>query len=175
MGNQEKIDFKSDSLKKFSGEAEHFQLWANKLAGHMGKVCSAWKPILQWIAKTDEDLSFARLCKENLGPYNEPADDLAVKLEQLLVDWLPDSLYNRRDQLCGGEGQQHNGFMMWRRLHRDNFGGDIHINIAGIDVLREYPNCSKLSEPSNHLDGWRDLYDRYGKELHGAQIYVRSS
>ena len=165
MGNQEKIDAKDESLRRFNGEPETFQTWANHLRDHMGKVCAAWKPILEWMAKTDDDLSFPQLSSQVLGPYNEPADDLAVKLEQLIVDWLPESLYNRRDQLCGGIGERHNGFLMWRRLHIDNVGGDVHINIAGIDVLREYPSCSKLGDLPSHLDGWRSLYDGYGKEL----------
>ena len=136
IGNQEKIDTKDEPLRKFNGEPETFQAWANHMADHLGKVCSSWKPILEWISKTDEDLSFSRLKNEVLGPYNEPADELAVKLEQLIVDWIPESLYNRRDQLCGGEGEKHNGFIMWRRLHQDNIGSEVHVNIAGVDLWK---------------------------------------
>ena len=174
MGNQERMESKNDSLKNFSGSAETFKQWAERVMDHMAKVHPIWRPTLEYVAKTNDDLSFARLNQEHLGPFGEPAHELAIKFEQVLVDLLPDSLYQRRMQLCGGPDQRNNGFMMWRRLHSDNIGNEVHIANAGVDCLREYGKCTKMSELMGHLDGWKDLMTAYGQELEGAPNYVKS-
>ena len=174
MGNQERMDSKSENLKRFTGNPEGFKSWADRIIDHMGKVHPAWRSLLQWMAKTEDDLSMRRLRRETFGPHDEQAADLAVKFEQFLVDWLPETLYCRRGQLSGGPGEENNGFIMWRRLHHDNIGLEVHIANAGVDCLREYGKCEKMSNLLAHLDGWRDLYQQYGQELDGAPNYVRS-
>ena len=174
MGNQEKMDYKSESLKRFSGSPEGFKTWADRIIDHMGKVHPQWRGVLLWLARTDDDLSLRTLRHKTLGPFDEPADDLAIKFEQVLVDWLPESLYSRRGQLSGGPGEENNGFIMWRRLHHDNIGLEMHIANAGVDCLREYGRCQKMENLLSHLDGWRDLFQQYGSELEGAPNYVRS-
>ena len=174
MGNQEQMDRKNESLRAFNGSPETFKAWAQHMIDHMARVHPAWRPALEWMAQTDENLEFARLNNEVLGPYAEPAHELAVKFEQVLVDWIPESLYQRRTQLCGGPEERNNGFIMWRRLHSDNVGSEVHIANAGIDCLREYGRCTRMSDLMGHLDGWKDLMTSYGQELDGAPSYVRS-
>ena len=174
MGNQERMEAKSETLKKFSGNPESFRGWADRIIDHMSKVHPEWRRLLLWMGKTNDDLSFRKLRQEVIGPLNEPAADLAVKFEQVLVDWLPESLYGRRGQLSGGPGEENNGFIMWRRLHHDNVGLEVHIANAGVDCLREYGRCNKMSDLLSHLDGWRDLFQQYGQELEHAPNYVRS-
>ena len=139
----------------------------------MAKVHPAWRPTLKRFATCTEDLSFSRLNSEVLGPAQESASDLAMKLEQFLCDWLPESFYNRRDQLCGGGLECNNGFVMWRKLHVEHMGqGDV-IEFAGTECLRTYGRCNKLSEVGHHIDGWYELFDRYGKELVDAHVTTR--
>ena len=120
MGDQEAINRKSESLRKFSGHAADFYLWSEHFIDHLSKVHTAWRYVLEWFAKPIDDVSMARLRQETLGPYHENAAELPEKLEQLIVDWLPDVDYGRRNQLCNGE--KGNGLAMWRRLHADNKG-----------------------------------------------------
>ena len=89
MGNRDKMDKTPESLRKFSGNPLDFVEWAQHMIDHMGRVHPTWRPVLEWVGKSSEDLSFARLNKERLGPYGEHAGELAVKFEQILVDWLP--------------------------------------------------------------------------------------
>ena len=115
-----------------------------------------------------------RLASEVLGPYNENARDLAIKLEQTLVDHLPEYLYNGRVQLCGGRDEASNGFNMWIRLHRENVGDSEVIEYADTECLRTYGKCTKRSEVSAHMDGWISLFDRYGQELVDAHRMTRN-
>ena len=57
---------------------------------------------------------------------------------------------------------------MWRRLHRKRVGeGEVHED-AGSNCLGTYGSCTKLSEVSEHIDGWVNLFDRFGGELENA-------
>ena len=164
---------KSDSLRRFTGNVEDFASWSQHVIDHMTKVHSHWKYTLNWLATTDFSLSFANLRGQVLGPFNEDSIDLAIKFEQVLVDWLPEKLYLRRDQLAGGKSESGNGFTMWRRLHKDHVGDGEILEYAGTTVLREYGQCKKLADVANHIDGWYELFDLYGKELENAHKTTR--
>ena len=92
--------------------------------------------------------------------------DLAVKLEQLICDWIPERFYKRRIQLCGGPTEEGNGFAMWRRLHSDNMGEGTAHEYAGAGSLREFP------EVATHLDAFYELFDKYGAELELSLIHI---
>ena len=63
---------------------------------------------------------------------------------------------------------------MWRRLHQDFAGEGEVVEYAGVEVLREYSRCNKLSDLPSRLDGWFELLDQYGHELAGAPTMLRS-
>ena len=172
MGNQEAINRKSESLRKFSGHAADFYLWSEHFIDHMSKVHTGWRYVLEWFAKPIDDVSMARLRHDTLGPFHENAWELSEKLEQVIVDWLPEVDYGRRIQLCNGE--KGNGLAMWRRLHADYKGTGDMVEFAGIEVLREFKACTKISDLSNHMDTWKSLLDTYGQEIHGAPKLLRS-
>ena len=174
MGNREAMDKKSESLKKFSGNPGDFVNWANRFIDHMGRVQWDWKNTLEWLATTPENLSYARLSNEVMGPWSEPASDLARKLEQTIMDYMPEKVYNRRQQLCGGPTQRDNGFILWRNLHKENVGERHIMEDAGAECLRTYGQCTVHSELSAHLDGWYELLDNYCPELRECPHMLRS-
>ena len=153
MGDQEAINKKDESLRRFDGSATKSGAWAKHFLDHMARVHPAWRGALEWFATTTVDLSFLRLYTETLGPHSEPAVDLSVKLEQCIVDYLPESMYGRREQLCGGKSQANNGLALWKRLHQDFAGDGEVVEHAGVDVLREYSKCNTLSDLPSHLAG----------------------
>ena len=173
MGNTKAIHSKSESLRKWNGQVETFTAWARHLTDHMGKVHPFWKRTLNWLASTQDRLDFAALQGLTLGPCNEDALDLTVKLEQLIADYLPEKQYLRRAQLAGGKTEEGNGFAVWRRLHRDNQGEGQIVDYAGTQCLREYGQCSKLEDVSVHIDGWYELFEMYGRELESAHMMTR--
>ena len=168
MGNLEAMSRKSESLRRFSGNSADFTNWSEHFMDHMSRVHVSWRGVLQYISTCSEDLSLSRLHQDLLGPNQEPANELAMKLEQTIIDWMPESLYKRRAQLCDGKSETGNGFLMWRRLFVDNKGPGEPVEFAGVEALRLYPSCSKLSDVGSHLDGWIELLDAYGSEFLGA-------
>ena len=175
MGDLKSMLRKSDSLRKFTGTADNFSSWAQHMVDHMGKVHSAWKQVLRWINEPGNaaPLDFASLPGLTLGPHNEDAVDLATKFEQVVADWLPETLFKKRIQLAGGKAQEGNWFTVWRELHRRFTGEGEILEYAGTQVLREYGRCANLSDVATHLDGWYELFDEYGKELEHAHNMTR--
>ena len=115
MGHQEAMGRKSESLRKLSGQPSDFINGSEHFMGHMARVHQIWRPTLVWMSKTEDPLTANRLRNETMGPYNENAGDLALKLEQTILDWMPETLYKKRIQLAGGPGKTGNGFAAWRR------------------------------------------------------------
>jgi septum formation topological specificity factor MinE len=175
MGDLKSMHRKSDSLRKFSGQAEHFSGWTIHMLDHMGKVHPYWKTLLRWITQpgNNQSLDFDSLRGLTLGPHQESAIDLAVKFEQVIADWLPETLFKKRIQLAGGKHQEGNGFTVWRELHQRFTGEGEILEYAGTQVLREYGRCKKLSDVSTHLDGWYELFEEYGSELENAHNMTR--
>ena len=174
MGNQKGMNRENKAMSKFSGNPGDFKDWAAHFVDHMAMVHIGWRSTLHWFSNTREDLSWSRLNRESMGPNNESAAELAVKLEQTIANWLPLSLYNKRIQLCGGRSEFGNGFRMWRRLHEDNVGSGDIIEFAGTEALRDYGKCEKISDVMGHVDGWVEALDTHGGELDQAPKMVRS-
>ena len=174
MENQEAIGRKSESLRNFSGQPSDFINGSEHFMDHMARAHRVWRPTLVWMSKIEELLTMHRLRNYTIGPYNENAGDLTLKLEQTIIDWLPETLHKKRVQLAGGPGETRNGFAVWRRLFRDNKGSGDVVEYAGIEVLRDYLKCNKLSELPAHLDGWNELLVNYGAELAQAPRTLRS-
>ena len=84
------------------GHAIDFVNWATHMVDHMAKVHPHWRHALEWMAVTKQDVSLSKLATETAGPFQDNSRELAVKLEQTLVDWLPEQMYTNRAQLCGG-------------------------------------------------------------------------
>ena len=174
MGDQDAMARKSESVRRFSGQSVDFVNWSKRMVDHMAKVHPHWRHVLEWLAVTKQEMNLSRLSTETLGPFDENARELAVKFEQVLVDWLPEYMYANRVQLCGGRDEANNGFRMWMQLHLEHVGDSELIEYAGTECLRTYGKCSKKSEMSRHIDGWISLYDRYGQELSGAHRMLRN-
>ena len=144
-------------MRRFNGNPSEFIRWSQHFTDHMAKVHASWRYTLNWIATANDDLRMVRLQNDVLGPYNENSADLAVKFEQVIVDYLPETQYGRREQLCGGRNETGNGFAMWRRLFKENRGSGEVTEFAGIEVLCEFKPCKKLSEVSAHMDNWKTI------------------
>ena len=154
MGCQKLMSKPSNKLKVYSGSPIDFDNWAKMFVNHMARVHIHWRYTLNWLSTCNGDLSFDILMGKHMGPLQEPAEDLAIKLEATLLDYLPESLCKRRIQLSGGVAQECNGFTMWRRLHRDFQGSGDAVEYAGTEALREYGRCNKISELSAQMDRW---------------------
>ena len=63
-------------------------------------------------------------------------------LEAFIVEWLSDSLYRKRTQLCGG--QKDNGLEMCRYLYNEYPGVSDAVRLGGARSLQEWTRCTKI-------------------------------
>ena len=96
---------------------------------------------------------------------------ISQTLEGFLVDYLSDSTYKRRNQLCGGEPG--NGLEMWRYLYQEFQGGSDAVHRGGARRLQEWPRCNNLSQLAGHLDDWVGCLQTHCSELLHAPGMVR--
>ena len=101
--------------------------------------------------------------------WGENAWATAEDLDNFLVEWFNESMYNRRDQLCGGPDETSNGMGMWRRLYLELEGGSELVEYGGRTGFNKYPMCTKVAEIHQHLDDWVDCLLKYDKDLVGMK------
>ena len=58
LGDQDAMGKKSESLKRFSGNASDFFAWSKHFVDHMCKVHGEWRRVLEWIPKHGADKPF---------------------------------------------------------------------------------------------------------------------
>ena len=165
MGNQKKMDEPSSYLKGFSGNPVDFKHWSERFVDHMAKVHVMWRSTLNWMGRTNEDLSYDRLRTEAIGPFNENGVEIAQKLEATIIGYMPESMYNNRVELCGGPMEANNGFKLWRRFLEDTAGTGDSVESAGIEALWEFPRCDKHSGVVEHVDRWKTMIDTDGRGI----------
>ena len=56
MGDQDAINKKDESLRRFDGSAAKFSNWAKHFVDHMARVHPAWRKALEWFGASQEDL-----------------------------------------------------------------------------------------------------------------------
>ena len=81
------------------------------------------------------------------------------------MEWVTDTIYNRRIRWAGGFKEKGNGFEIWRRMHKEYHGSGDGIMLSGLKLLHEYPKHDKVEGLAAHLDGWENLLDEYGTGL----------
>ena len=91
MGNQEAMGRKSESLRRFSGQPCDFITWCEHFMDHMARVHQVWRPTLIWMSKTEDTLTMDQLRNQSMGLFGENAGDVSLKLEQTIIDWMPET------------------------------------------------------------------------------------
>ena len=75
-----------------------------------------WRQVLAFVEQQTMKIRYLDIVKLDIVGIH--AWDLAMGLENFVVDFVSDTMYKKRKQLCGGE--PNNGFELWRRLFADN-------------------------------------------------------
>ena len=161
---------KNDTLRKFSGNIHEFQMWRDRIVDHLCRTNRQWRPILEVMQTWPTPISKEWLMTQSHGGYS--GWEISEILEGFLIEWLSDSLYKRRTQLCGGT--KGNGLEMWRWLFTEFQGGSDAVMLGGSRQLQDWPRCQKLDQLSQHLDDWCECLQMYGTELLNAPNVLRT-
>ena len=126
---------KNDALKKFNGSLNDFQMWRERVIDHLCRTNRYWRTLLETLQVYAVPITKEWLLTQSQGGHS--GWELSMMLEQFLVEWLGDSLYRRRKQLCGGVPG--NGFEMWRWLYQEFQGGSEAVMLGGSRRLQDFP------------------------------------
>ena len=115
------------------------------------------------------------MCEECAEPITRPyleslhigcgynAWPLAEDLENVMVKYLSDDMYGRREAWCGGE--EGNGFELYRNLFREFEGGSTLVRMGGRKLLNSYGRPAKGDDVQKHFEDWQCLLNKYGADL----------
>ena len=122
--------------------------WKSKIIGHLCESTSRWRELLKKTQESDGPIVKQYLLDIHVG-WGENAWTIAEHLDNFIVKFFNESMYNRRNQLCGGPEQTGNGLEMWRRLYMEFEGGSELVAYGGRKGFNKYPNmhqgCRALS------------------------------
>ena len=139
MGNSEAMNKKSESLNIFPSNARDFISWSEHFVDHMARVHIQWRQTLEWFSNTAENMSATNLPSETLGLNHENGAELETKLEQTIADWLQETWYRKKFQLCGRR-EETNGRAMWHKFFTNVMGSGDIVKFAGVETLSIYDN-----------------------------------
>ena len=94
-----------------------------------------------------------------------PAWQAVQKLESFIMEWVIDTIYNRRIKWAGDFTEPGNRFEAWRIMHKEYHGSAGNTTLSGLRLLREYPKHERVEGPTARVDGWEDVLDGYGVDL----------
>ena len=86
------------------------------------------------------------------------------------------TVYVRRTQMAGCAAQSGNGFEMLRQLCQEHHGGAEAVQLGGMRRHQEWPKCTSIENPTQHLDAWVECLETHthSTELLSAPNDLRS-
>ena len=157
-----RIHRKDCDLKKFSGRMSDFKMWKKRFIDHCTSSTGKWKEIFKMCEEADGAITRAYLESLHIGSgYSAWA--LAEDLENFIVKYLSDDIYERREAWCGGEDG--NGFELYRNLFREFEGGSTLVRMGGRKLLNNYGRPQKGDDVLKHFEDWQILLAKYGADL----------
>ena len=140
------------ALAKFAGDVATYKRWSERFVDHLARKRLEYRDLLKITEAATAPITKAALQTQQCSGVCAWA--VAQKLESFIMEWVTDTIYNRRIQWAGGFTEKGNGFEVWRRMHKEYHGSGDSIMLSGLKLLREYPKHDKVEGLTAHLDGW---------------------
>ena len=110
-------------------------MWKQRFIDHCCDSTLRWKGIFKMVESCDGPIRREYLESLHIGGgYSAWA--LAEDLENFIVKYVHDDLYERRAAWCGGE--EGNGFEFYRNLFREFEGGSHLVQMGGRKLVNTY-------------------------------------
>lgn len=157
-----RIHQKDVDLKNLSGRMADFRMWKQRLIDHCAGSTGRWRPIFKMVENCDGQITRAYLKTLHIG-CGYSAWPLPEDLENFIVTYLSDDLYERREAWTSGE--EGNGFELYRNLFNDFEGGSTLVRLGGRKLLNGYGRPPKGEDIQKHFEDWQILLNKYGADL----------
>ena len=137
-------------------------MWKKRFIDHCSSSTGQWKDMFRMCEESEGPILRAYLEQLHIGS-GYSAWVLAEDLENFLVKYISDDLYERREAWCGGE--EGNGFELYRNLFREFEGGSTIVRMGGRKLLNNFGRPQKGEDIQKHFEDWQCLLGKYGADL----------
>ena len=132
-----------------------------KLTDHIATDNEHWRNLLFHVQKSDNaPITYVTLSNLRFGKLT--GWDLSLDLWNFVSKRFGTNIYERRKKWVNGE--EGNGFELWRRLFVEYEGGDEVVQNDGRTRLQSFPSIAR-SELGPKLDDWEELFREYGDDI----------
>ena len=87
--------------------------------------------------------------------------------------YLSKDITDDRFQLCGGEGEDDNGFELWRNPFLRYSGGNRICKVGGFQQFMRFPRCDDEKQMLKHCSDWEQMLTKFGGALQGQPEELR--
>ena len=163
----------TDDLAKFKGGISDFKDWKRKILDHLIIGTPKYETIIEALGKTQIPVTKADLTTSLLDGYN--AWEVASELCAFTLRWLSTTMSDDRYMLCGGEGQEGNGFELRRNLHTNYMGSASRIvQSGGFKNFIRHGKCEDEKRLLKHCADWEEALTKYGGALRSDPVSLRT-
>ena len=153
--------------KPFTGSAEHYKIWADRIKDHFKERNSDWTFIFKLIESSKSPIWKHSLSQSTVGN--------SVRCSAVDFQWVTSHLwtfigkhvtevvYSRRMTLTNGE--EDHGMELWRALFVENEGGAEQVIVGGMNNLHTFPRCERSENLQTYIGYWQQTRMQYGHGL----------
>ena len=137
-------------------------MWKKRFIDHCSASTGRWREIFRMCEESEGPITRQYLESLHIG-NGYSAWPVAEDLENFLVKYLSDDIYERREAWCGGEDG--NGFELYRNLFREFEGGSTLVRMGGRKLLNSYGRPQRGEDIQKHFEDWQILLNKFGSDL----------
>ena len=132
-----------------------------------------YETIIEALGKRQMPVTKAELTTSLLDGHN--ALEVASELCAFTPRWQSTTISDDRCMLCVGEGQEGNGFQLWRNLHINDMGRASNIvQCGGFKTFIRYGKCEDEKRLLKHCADREEALAKYGGALRKDPISSRT-
>ena len=161
----------TDDLWQFKGGVNDFIDWKQKMIDHFAISTQQYRALIENIGKATQPITKADLIQTQVDGFN--AWEVSEELCTFTLKWLDEKIAKDRYHLCGGVGQENNGFELWRKLYTRYGGGSKIVSVGGFQRFTHFPRCENLQNLEGHMAEWERLKDEYAGSLKDDEAALR--
>ena len=162
--------------KEFTGSAEKYKIWADRIKDHFKERNSDWNYIFKLIESSKSPIWKHSLGQSTVGDSSRSSavdfQWITSHLWTFIGKHVTEVVYSRRMTLTNGE--EDHGMELWRALFVENEGGAEQVIVGGMNNLHSFPRCDRPENLQTYIGYWQQTRMQYGQGLPDGHLRTMS-